>query len=207
MEEYATVRPRDQPGGFQHHPDADVQQRAAEHEPSESRAPVPLVDLGHDQQRSERVDAGAEQAEQVGRAPQRHVETEQPMPQIVDRRRQDHERYAPGGKVKAAGADEAQHADRIRPRRPPPRACRLEREQGEGDDESRRHAAVHHEVRRNPEGVPADLQVPLDVPGEPPGAEQLAADQHPGSGAIQRAVAHAHRLDDSFAGRVTTARP
>jgi hypothetical protein len=129
-----------EPRGLEHHARAAVQQRAAEQQGHPAQPAAPRIDLGRGEQRADRVDRRAQQPEQMRRAPQRDVEAEETVPDIVDGRGQDHQRHAPGGEVEPARADQAGHADRARPRTPAARPPCLERQHAEGDDEARGHA-------------------------------------------------------------------
>src|SRR5207245_9863579 len=107
-------------------------ERAEQEEPAreERRPALPpgLVHLERDEQAAEVRDLGARGTQQVGRAPERHVEPEDPVPEIVDRRRQDDDRHAPPRQVKAPRAAEPRDRYGARLLRSATQAPRLEEE-------------------------------------------------------------------------------
>jgi hypothetical protein len=116
----------------------------------------------------------------MGWAPERHVEPERPVPEVVDGRGEDSERDAPGGQVITARPGDADEADRAG--RPGGSAESLgggPREDAEADEHDRGHAAVGHQVRWNPEGVAADQQVPLNVPLRAPDRHKVRSEEEP----------------------------
>src|SRR5262249_18814852 len=147
----------------------------------ERGAPRPAperIDLDRDQETAERADRRAEQGQKMRRAPEGHVQPEQAMPEVVDRRGQDNEDQAQCGQPESAR----------RPDAAPP----LVREDAPSEREADDHAAVDHEVRRDPERVAPDGHVPLDVPGESPGGDELGGQRAPERHApvSRRAAAH-----------------
>src|SRR5439155_7129450 len=84
--------------------DEEIERAEQEHAADgERRPPWPAgtVHFERDQEAAEVRDLGAREAQQVGWAPEGHVEPEETMPEVVDRRGQDDDRHAPPGQVKA----------------------------------------------------------------------------------------------------------
>jgi hypothetical protein len=205
----AAARVRREPRRLQHHSHAAVEQGTAEQQRGQPGAARDGVRLDGEQQGAQRVDGRAEEPEQVWRAPQRHVETEQAVPQVVDRRGQDHEGDAPGGQVNAAEGRQPQDRDGPARAGAPPRGHGVAREDRDGDEQGDGDAAVHHQVGRDPERVPTDQQVPLDVPGESPAPEKLAGEQRPQGHAMASAGGEDAHVQQDIAARgrrVTTGR-
>ena len=115
----------------------------------------------------------------MGRTPERHVEPEEPVPEVVDRRRQDDDRHAPPRQLKAPRAAEPRDRDGARRLRTAPRAPRLEEEHAERDQGSDDDRRVRHDVRRDPEGIAPDDEVPADVPADAPAPDELRDEQRP----------------------------
>ena len=108
VEEHAAVEIGHAGGRVHREVQPAVEHRAGEHERGEP-GPRPLgVDLAGDHQAGEGVDHRAHDAEQVRRAPERDVEAEEPMPEIIDRRGQDGQGDTPGREVEAARPGETE---------------------------------------------------------------------------------------------------
>ena len=155
------------------------------------RAPSGRVDLERDQQRAEVRDLGAREAEQVGRAPEGHVEPEEAVPQIVDGRGEDDDRHTPPRQMEAARAAEPgdRHACRPTPRRLAPATSRR-RGRRTRSAHATTTASVGHDVRGDPERIAPDDEVPADVPADAPASDQLRGEQRP-----ERAAPNDHRHD------------
>ena len=152
--------------------------------------PAGLVHLERDEEAAEVRDLGTNERQEVRRAPQRHVDAEQTVPQVVDRRRQEHDRHAPPRQVKAASATEPGYRDGVGRRRFASRSPRLRDKDTERDHGGGGHGDVGHEMRGDPEGVPADHEVPADVPADAPAADELRGEQRP-----ERAAPEGHPHD------------
>ena len=100
-------------GGFDAGLEAREEEHGADRERDAARPPVRPPHLARDEQAREAVDLRTGEPEQVRRAPQGHVDPEQPVPEIVDRRGDDRERDAPPREVIAARADEAGDPERV----------------------------------------------------------------------------------------------
>jgi len=152
--------------------------------------PAGLVHLERDEEAAEVRDLGPDERQEVRRAPQRHVDAEQTVPQVVDRRRQDDDRHAPPRQMKAARAAEPGDGDGARQRRSTSRPPRLHDKDAERDDGRGGHGDVGHEMRGDPEGVAADHEVPADVPPDTPATDELRGEQRP-----ERAAPEGHPHD------------
>jgi hypothetical protein len=147
------------PRRVQRDADAAVELGAGQDERGATRPAADRVDLDRDDETTERADHRTKQRQQMRRAPERHVEPEEAMPQIVDRRRQHDEHEAQARKQKAARARDV----------PAP----LVGKNAPGEEQAHDDARVDHQVRGDPERVAADRHVPLDVPREPPRPDEL----------------------------------
>ena len=121
----------------------------------------------------------AGEPEQVGRAPERHVEPEEPVPEIVDRRRQDDDRHTPPRQMETASSAKPGDGDRVQCSDGFPLAPCLDDEDAERDHGRDNDRGVRHDVGRDPERIAADDQMPADVPAHAPGADELRGEQRP----------------------------
>ena len=109
------------------------------------------------------------------------------MPEIVDGGGEHRQRDAPGREVKAPRARQAEESDRdavgAGPAAPGEEALPGDdppaQEHGEPD------ARIRHQVRRDPERVAPDQDMPLDVPLDAPAADELGDEQSPQRRAAQ----------------------
>src|SRR6266849_6391480 len=147
VEEDAAVGVGHQPGRVQGHADASVEHAARQNQHAAPREASEGIHLRRDQHAAKRADRGAEEGEKVGRAPEGHVDAEEPVPEVVDRRRQDDE-----DEPQDRQAESTSGCDSLPP---------LERENAATEDAPTDDARVDHEVRGDPERVAPDRQVPL----------------------------------------------
>jgi len=157
-----------------------VEARQRDHETGKSRPAFLRICFAGDERAAKRVDGDAHEAEKVRRAPQGHVDSEQTVPEIVDRGGQHGQRDSARGQQKTGRAREPEHA--LRSFRGAARAQvakRVVREHAEAGQHEDRHPRISHDVGRDPERVTADLHVPLDVPLHAPAGEEIRAQEHP----------------------------
>src|SRR5213596_3135444 len=89
VEEDAAVEVRDPEARLQREVQSDVEDRTGADDGGEGDAVRRWIDLAGDAEAAERVDHGAQETQEVRRAPERDVEAEQTVPEVVDRRRED----------------------------------------------------------------------------------------------------------------------
>jgi hypothetical protein len=82
----------------------------------------------------------------VGRAPDRHVEAERAVPEVIDGRGKDGQRDAVGSEVIAACAGDADEADHSRRGDATERLGASPREDAEADEDNHGHPGVGHQV-------------------------------------------------------------
>jgi hypothetical protein len=167
-------------------PQRSIEHGRPDHHPGEGRASVGRIHLTREHDTAERVHSCAREPQQVRRAPERHIDPEEPVPQIVDRCGEHRERDAPRGQMRAPCSDESQYPHHRRRDGTRPVSGRLHGEEPKAQEHHEADARVRHDVRRDPERVAADLKVPLDVPAQAPGAEHLGGEHRPENAAGQR---------------------
>jgi hypothetical protein len=86
---------------------------------------------------------------------------------------------AVGGEVIAACAGDAKLAEHAQRGNATKGLARRPRKDTETHQHDHGHAAVGHQVRRNPERVAADQQVPADVPARAPDRDEVGGEERP----------------------------
>src|SRR5207247_5427119 len=88
-EEDAAVEIREPEARLQGEVQPDEEDGARGDDRGDGGAPRRRIDLAGDAEAGERVDRGAQQTQEVRRAPERDVEAEEAVPEVVDRRCED----------------------------------------------------------------------------------------------------------------------
>jgi len=154
--------------------EAAVEEARGDDEADVTRPTWRRVRLASDEEACERVDRDAEESQKVRWTPQRHVEPEQSMPEIVDRGRQHCQGDPPRRQVKAGRAGEAEDPRSTGgPMAGDQMPERVARQHAETDEDGDGHPGVGHEVWRDPERIPTDLHVRLDIPLHPPADQKV----------------------------------
>jgi hypothetical protein len=79
---------------------ATVESGSGDDHGGQSRARAVREDLAGDDEAGPAIDHHAEDAHEMGRAPQRDIDAEQAMPEIIDGGGEDGDGHAPGGQMK-----------------------------------------------------------------------------------------------------------